>query len=275
MRVVLFGAGGMLATALAEAFSDTQLTPLTEADCDLTKPDDVESVLAKLRPELILNAAAYTAVDEAETHEALATAVNGTAVGTLGAVARSLAATIVHYSTDYVFPGTNPDGYAEADLAGPMNAYGRSKLAGEVALQQSGAKHYLIRTAWLYGTNGKNFVDTILRLARDKGTLSVVTDQTGSPTYTQDLAKATRALVAARQPFGTYHRTNDGRATWHGVAQAALEITGTRAELKPVTSGEFPRPARRPACSLLRTTKLPPLRPWREALADHLLRHPI
>lgn len=273
MRVVLFGAGGMLATALAEAFSDTQLTPLTEADCDLTKPDDVKSVLSKLRPELILNAAAYTAVDEAETHEALATAVNGTAVGTLGAVACSLTATIVHYSTDYVFPGTNPYGYAEADLAGPMNAYGRSKLAGEVALQQSGAKHYLIRTAWLYGPNGKNFVDTILRLAQDKGTLSVVNDQTGSPTYTQDLAKATRALVEARQPFGTYHRTNDGRATWYGVAQAALEITGTRAELKPVTSGEFPRPARRPTCSLLRSTKLPPLRSWREALADYLIHH--
>lgn len=275
MRVTLLGAGGMLATALATAFDDTELAPLTQAECDITVPESVHASLSAARPDVILNAAAYTAVDDAESHEALATAVNGTGVGTLGAAARALGATVVHYSTDYVFPGTNPNGYAEDDEVGPVNAYGRSKLAGETALRASGAAHYIIRTAWLYGPNGKNFVDTILRLARDKGTLSVVNDQTGSPTYTDDLAKAARTLVEVQPPFGTYHRTNDGRATWYDVAQAALEIADIRAELKPVTSAEFPRPASRPAFSILRSTKLPPLRPWREALEDYLLRHPI
>lgn len=270
MRVVLFGAGGMLATALEKAFASEDLIPLAKQQCNLTKPPDVRRMLTEVRPAIILNAAAYTAVDEAELHEELATAVNGTAVGTLAAVAREIGALVVHYSTDYVFPGVNASGYAEDAPTGPVNAYGRSKLAGELALRASGADHYLIRTAWLYGPNGKNFVDTVLRLANERGRLSVVTDQTGSPTFTRDLARATHHLVNQRPPFGTYHRTNDGAVTWYGLAQAVFEIAGVAAELTPVTTAQFQRPAPRPACSILRSTKLPPLRPWRAALEEYL-----
>ncbi|MBI3115483.1 MAG: dTDP-4-dehydrorhamnose reductase [Candidatus Kerfeldbacteria bacterium] len=270
MRVVLFGAGGMLATALADAYRHDDLTLLAERDCDITKPDQVETALNRIRPSLVINAAAYTNVDGCEEEPDLANAVNGEAVGTIGHGAKRLGATVVHLSTDYVFDGTSPSGYAEDAPVAPLSAYGRSKALGERRLAESGANFYLVRTAWLFGPHGKNFVETMLQLSKKKRSLKVVNDQTGSPTYTRDLADAVHRLVASAAPVGIYHRTNDGAVTWYEFARTIFRLAGRRVDVQPCTTDEFPRPAKRPANAVLQTTKLPPLRPWRDALAAYL-----
>jgi dTDP-4-dehydrorhamnose reductase len=185
-------------------------------------------------------------------------------------VTKEIDATFVHYSTDYVFSGDRPDGYTESDTPGSaVNSYGESKLAGEVALQTSGARFYLLRTAWLYGAGGKNFVDTMLRLASEREELRVVNDQYGSPTYTRDVANATRELLTNFQP-GIYHITNNGTATWYDLAKEACALAGAEVMVVPITSAEYPLPARRPQYSVLKNTGGPALRDWRDALKEYI-----
>ncbi len=270
MRIVLLGADGMLAKALREALAKQTLIPLTHHDCDVTKADAVRRRLTAARPDVIINGAAYTDVDGAEQQEALASAINGTAVGTIASIARELGSRVVHFSTDYVFDGRSANGYAEDDPVAPLNAYGRSKALGERLLKESGADYYLVRTAWLYGPGGKNFVDTILRLSTERPVLNVVADQIGSPTYTRDLAESVVRLLDQSPPFGVYHRTNDGVTAWYDFAKAIIELVHRTTDVRATTAVEYGQPANRPKVSVLRTTKLSPLRAWRAALTDYL-----
>ena len=226
--------------------------------------------ISEQKPDAIINAAAYTAVDQCESQEELATRVNGDAVGYLAEAAKTLGIPIVHYSTDYVFSGDFSLGYSEDAPRKPLNAYGRSKATGEEHLERSGAKYYLVRTSWLYGKRGKNFVDTMLRLADEKKELRVVNDQHGKPTYAVDLARATKELLTTPRPFGTYHVTNEGETTWYDFAVRILQLAGKQTAVVPVSSKEFPTPAKRPTYSSLINTKLPPIRRLEEALSEYL-----
>lgn len=269
--VIILGAKGMLGHALAAAFADRAPRLFDVDDFDITDRQAVERTLTAVRPGVVINAAAYTDVDGSEDHEADATAVNGTAVGYLSDVCRNLGTLLVHYSTDYVFEGDRPEGYREDDESHPINAYGRSKAAGEAALTASGASFLLIRTSWLFGAYGKNFVDTIVRKSREAPELTVVDDQYGRPTYTSDLAAHTKQLIDAGVR-GIRHATNDGTTTWFDFARAVLECVGSTTPIRPISSAQLTRKAKRPAFSVLVNTKDPSLRPWQEALRDYLVR---
>lgn len=273
MNIVIVGAKGMLGSMLGEVFREYKPLLVDRDEIDITNEQSVRQVLRDANATLVINAAAYTNVDAAEVdHKEDAFAVNETGVKNLALVARELSATLVHFSTDYVFPGTNPDGYSESDSPGPaVNIYGNSKLAGERALKESGCNFYLIRTAWLYGPNGKNFVDTMIALGQKEKTLNVVHDQYGCPTFTKDLAEYAKTLIEEAYPFGIYHGTNSNSASWFELAQKIFEYTQNLAVVvKPVPSTDFPRPAKRPAYSILKNTKGPAMRPWQDALAEYV-----
>lgn len=235
--------------------------------------------ISELRPTHIINAAAYTAVDGAEADRDSAFAVNESAVRTIALAAKAVDATLVHYSTDYVFPGSKKEGYSEDKMPGPaVNVYGESKLEGERALEEIAPTYYLVRTAWLYGPNGKNFVNTMLaRGAEADATFRVVNDQRGCPTYTKDVALFTKVLLdePERNTPGIYHAVNSGVASWYEFAQEIFRIAGMDVRVEPVATDEFPRPARRPQYSVLKQTKGPPLRAWQEALDDYIKQYKL
>ncbi|OGY31610.1 MAG: dTDP-4-dehydrorhamnose reductase [Candidatus Andersenbacteria bacterium RIFCSPHIGHO2_01_FULL_46_36] len=272
MSFVIVGAKGMLGSMLSVVFADKHPILLDKDEIDITNETSVRKALRDAGATHVINAAAYTNVDGAEEHSDTAFAVNEIGVKNLGLICRELSATLVHFSTDYVFPGTNEDGYTEADSPGPaINVYGQSKLAGERALKESGCNFYLVRTAWLYGPNGKNFVDTMLQLAQKQDHLQVVSDQRGCPTYTKDLAEYVRTLLEGAYPFGIYHGVNTGNASWFEFAQKIFEYTSSIAiVVKPISSAQFPRPAKRPAFSILQNTKGPSMRSWQDALAEYV-----
>jgi dTDP-4-dehydrorhamnose reductase len=271
MKILIIGARGMLGSMLQQVLADLDPTGWDRAELDIVDADAIRAKIGAEKPDVLINAAAYTDVDGAETNKELAVAVNADAVRNLARVAQELGTTVVHYSTDYVFPGTKAEGYAEDDAPGPaVNAYGESKLAGEKALQEIAPNFYLLRTAWLYGPNGKNFVDTIMRLGKERPELNVVNDQRGCPTFTKDVAQATRTLLEEKYPFGIYHTVNEGSTTWYEFTQEIFRLKGITTPLKPITSAEYPLPAKRPQYSRLLNTKGPKLRPWQEALADYL-----
>src|SRR3989344_1629642 len=272
MSFVIVGAKGMLGSMLSVVFADKHPILLDKDEIDITNETSVRKALRDAGATHVINAAAYTNVDGAEEHSDTAFAVNEIGVKNLGMVCRELSATLIHFSTDYVFPGTNEDGSTEADSPGPaINVYGQSKLAGERALKESGCNFYLVRTAWLYGPNGKNFVDTMLQLAQKQDHLQVVSDQRGCPTYTKDLAEYVRTLLEGAYPFGIYHGVNTGNASWFEFAQKIFEYTSSIAiVVKPISSAQFPRPAKRPAFSILQNTKGPSMRSWQDALAEYV-----
>ncbi|MDP2586474.1 MAG: dTDP-4-dehydrorhamnose reductase [Candidatus Komeilibacteria bacterium] len=270
MKILLLGANGMLGHALADVFVEEDLVLGDLPDYDITNYDDLNLKIDQIKPEVIINAAAYTNVDGCETDKELCLSVNGLAMGNLAAAAKKQQAVLIHYSTDYVFDGDNKDGYAEDEPINPVNAYGVSKAKGEELIRQSGCNFYLIRTAWLYGKYGKNFVDTIIDLSVKQEEIKVVNDQFGNPTYAPDLAKATRQLMIDKKPFGVYHQTNANNCSWYDFALRIKEIKGFEAVITPVSSAEFPRPAKRPNYSILINTKLTPLRSWQEALVEYL-----
>lgn len=272
MSFVIVGAKGMLGGMLAQVFADKAPVLLDRDEIDITNEASVRNTLRNAGATVVINAAAYTNVDAAEEDRENAFLVNETGVKNLGMVCRELSATLVHMSTDYVFPGTKQEGYTETDSPGPAsNVYGQSKLAGERALKESGCNFYLVRTAWLYGPGGKNFVDTMLSLAQTKSHLTVVSDQRGCPTYTKDVSEYIRTLLEGAYPFGIYHAVNSGNASWFEFAQKIFEYTPTLAVVvKPVSSAEFPRPAKRPAYSILQNTKGPQMRAWEDALLKYL-----
>lgn len=250
------------------------------ARIDLAEPGSAAAALATLRPALVINATAYTAVDRAESEPALAQRINAEAVGELGDAAKRIGARIVHYSTDYVFPGSAARPYREDDATGPVSVYGRSKLAGEQALSASGAEALTLRLAWVYAPNGQNFLRTMLRVGAERDTLRVVADQIGAPTPAHWIADATLRAVAGGA-VGLYHLTPQGQTSWHGYAEAIFEGAIARGLLtrtphvEAIASSEYPTPAARPAWSVLDSTKLDRdagvrLPEWRVGLDDVL-----
>jgi dTDP-4-dehydrorhamnose reductase len=247
---------------------------------DLSNLDQVRGVVRALRPGLIVNPAAYTAVDRAESEPALAHLVNAEAPGVLAEEARRLGAAMVHFSTDYVFDGSKEGAYVESDPTAPLNVYGRTKLLGEQAVAAAGIPHLILRTSWVYGMRGHNFLLTMLRLARERGELRVVADQHGAPTWSRTVAQTTAdILVQARcggpdwweGNGGLYHLGCQGHTTWHGFAEAIMEATSNPVPVIPISTNEFPTAARRPLNSLLDTSRLANrfcrLPEWRETLA--------
>ena len=271
-RYLVVGAAGMLGQDLQRALAGRDVTALSRAELDVTDRDAVRAAMAG--HDAVINASAYTNVDGAEAHEDEAFAINATGVQNLAAAAREHAAKLLTVSTDYVFDGAGTRPYAEDAPRDPLNAYGRTKAAGEeLALAAHPDGTFVVRTAWLYGAGGPNFAATMLRLAGTNPTVSVVDDQLGQPTWSADLAERLVQLADSDAPAGIYHATNAGETSWFGFARAVFEEAGLDPErVLPTDSGSFVRPAPRPAYSVLghegwTRAGLPPLRDWRDALA--------
>jgi dTDP-4-dehydrorhamnose reductase len=273
-RWLVVGAGGQLGTDLMRVLDGQYVIGLTRHELDITDVDAVARAVAAVVPSVIVNAAAYTAVDAAETDEAAAFIANVTAPAALAGAAANAGATFVHVSTDYVFAGDATAPYDEAAATEPKSAYGRTKLAGEHAVLAAFPDAYVVRTAWVYGASGANFVKTMARLERERETVSVVDDQRGSPTWSHDLARGLVELGSSGAAGGIYHCTNTGETTWFGFTRAIFEELGADPErVLPTTTAAFPRPAPRPAYSVLGNRRwieagLDPLPHWRAALHD-------
>jgi dTDP-4-dehydrorhamnose reductase len=273
MRLMVTGANGQVGWELGRSLAALgEVVALDRRQCDLSRPEELPKLISALKPDVIVNAAAYTAVDEAEREEILATIVNGTAVGVIAQEAHRTGALFVHYSTDYVFDGLKDSPYTEEDLPRPLNAYGRSKLKGEIAVQQAGGSYLILRTSWVYGARGRNFLRTMLRLLREREELRIVADQIGGPTSAAQIARATAVAIEAairertdgRFASGLFHLTASGVTSWHGFAAAILAgatdrglLPATRApRLVPIASEDYPLPAARPKNSRLAGVRL-------------------
>jgi len=276
MRVLIAGSRGMLGTELVHSFGlRHQVTGVDIEELDITSESQSRAQIEAIRPELIINAAALTQVDYCESHQENAFRVNADGAGNLAAAAAAVGASLVHYSTDYVFDGRREEAYSEEDAPCPLSIYGKSKLRGEQLVRERCADPIIVRTSWLFGRHGTNFIRTILSAARKGLPLRVVRDQRGSPTYAADLAAHTVLMVEAGCS-GTYHVTNGGFCTWYDLAVTAIELAGLSGiGITPVSTSEFPRPAPRPANSVLANARLireglPRMRPWEEAVRDYL-----
>jgi dTDP-4-dehydrorhamnose reductase len=273
MRIAVTGAGGMLGQAVVAAAAERghEVVALGRAEADLTDAPALRAALAVAAPDAVVNCAAWTDVDGAEGDEDAATAVNGTGARNVAAAAAACGARVVHVSTDYVFDGSRSEPYVESDPVAPASAYGRSKLAGERAVAAVAPDHAIARTAWLFGAGGRNFVDTMLRLGSERDEVRVVADQVGCPTWTGHLAPALLDL-AALDATGVFHVAAGGRCSWHDLAAAAMRRAGLDCEVAPTTTAEFPRPAARPAFSVLHTERAetPVLPAWQEGLSAYL-----
>jgi dTDP-4-dehydrorhamnose reductase len=261
----------MLGQDFMSALAPQQATGFDRAEFDITDVDSVKSILTGF--DVVINCAAWTAVDEAEEKEAAALAINGDGPKNVAMVCSEIGAKLVHISTDYVFSGDATTPYAETAEVGPKSAYGRTKLAGELAVRRClPNEHYLVRTAWLYGEHGPNFIKTMINLEKTKDTISVVNDQVGQPTWTKDLVSQVIAMIAADVPSGTYHATSSGQTSWFGLTQRIFEMIGADPNrVLPTTTDSFPRPAPRPAYSVLghdnwKSVGMNPIRTWNEAL---------
>lgn len=291
MKILLTGKNGQVGFELRRALAPLgEIVAVDMAECDLSDADAIRALVRDVAPQVIVNPAAYTAVDKAETEQATAHAVNAVAPGVFGQEAKKLGALVVHYSTDYVFDGTKQGVYTEDDAPNPQSVYGKTKLAGEVALRDSGAGFLILRTSWVVGAHGGNFAKTMLRLAAERDALSVVADQFGSPTSAALLADLTAHLVrqasranAADFPYGVYHAVAGGETNWHEYACYVIErarkagrpIRVAPEKIRPIATADYPTPAKRPANSRLDTSKLRDtfglrLPDWREGL-DHIL----
>ena len=292
MRIAVTGKNGQVVTSLIERgmLAGVEIVPVGRPELDLADAGQVRALLTGLQPDVIVSAAAYTAVDKAESEPDLAFAVNATGAGALAETAAALGVPIVHLSTDYVFAGDKPEPYLETDATGPVSVYGRSKLEGEQRIAAATPNHAILRTAWVYSPFGANFLKTMLRLAETRDTLRVVADQQGQPTSALDIADAVIAiakrLVADSDPAlrGVFHMTADSSGTWADFAEAIFaglaSRTGKNVAVEPITTADYPTPARRPANSRLSTVKLQQtygimLPNWRrstEVVLDRLLR---
>jgi len=273
MRLLVTGATGMLGQDVAAAASRAghDVVALSHRDLDVTDVDAVRHAVLDAQPAAVVNCAAWTDVDGAEPAEEDATAVNGTGAGIVAGAAANAGALAVHVSTDYVFAGDAGEPYLESDEVGPLTGYGRSKLAGELAVRESAPRHAIVRAAWLFGPGGKNFVDTMRRLAAEREEVTVVDDQVGCPTYTGHLAQAL-VEIAERGLTGTMHVAGAGLCSWYELAEATFAATGADVVLLRGSSADLDRPAPRPAFSVLVSERddTPRLPHWREALHAHL-----
>jgi dTDP-4-dehydrorhamnose reductase len=272
VKILLTGPTGQVGWELAPQLArlGAVIAPDRQA-LDLADLDAIRARVRDLRPDVIVNAAAYTAVDRAESEPDLAFAINATAPGVLAEEAKRLGSLLVDYSTDYVFDGTKAAPYTEHDAPNPLSVYGRSKLEGERAIQASGCRHLILRTSWVYASRGHNFLLTMLRLGAERPELRVVDDQRGAPTWARDIADATVKLLAA-PPTGLFHLTAAGETTWHGFATEIFRRAALTPVVKPIHAAAYPTAARRPANSVLDTAKLRhgtgiAIPPWADRLA--------
>ncbi len=286
--ILIIGKTGQVAQSLAEALavSEYRVTTVGRPEIDLCEPHSVTDVILAARPDIVINAAAYTAVDRAEDEPEKAFALNAAGAGTVAAAAAKAGAVIVHLSTDYVFDGQKRTPYVEMDATAPTGVYGESKLLGEHRVAAANSRHVILRTAWVFSPFGSNFVKTMLRLNREKPEIRVVDDQHGNPTYAPDLAAAIKHMIDKLHGappdlnlFGTFHAVNADETTWFGFASAiiegAAEREARRADVHPIGTRDYPTKAKRPAYSVLSADKLAAvygvrLRPWSEALSDCL-----
>jgi dTDP-4-dehydrorhamnose reductase len=267
MRVLLTGATGQLGRALQRALSGHEVSAFARGDLDVTDMGAVRAAVASTNPDVAINAAAYNDVDGAETDRAGAYRANALGPRHLALATAERDAALLHVSTDYVFDGESREPYHEASPTNPLSVYGRSKLEGEEAVRSVNPRHFVVRTAWLFGVGGRNFPETMLRLA-ERGPVRVVADQHGSPTYAPHLAEALAGLIATDR-YGTHHCAGRGEATWFDLARALFRLAGVDAAVHPIAAAELPRPARRPSYSVLSTTQASPflLPPWEDGLA--------
>ena len=261
MRVLVFGSTGQVARALARTKwpKETRLTALDRTAADFSRPQHLGRIVRERGPDAVVIAAAYTQVDKAECEEALANTINAVAPGEIAAATAALSIPVVHISTDYVFDGEKDVSYKETDPVGPIGAYGRTKLAGEIAVREANPKHLILRTSWVYDAAGANFLRTMLRLAESRDEVRIVADQQGCPTAAEDIAGAIECALAAAMneaaTFGTYHVAGGAATTWHGFAEAIFDGLATRGLRRPrnipIATADYPTAARRPANSRL------------------------
>ena len=287
MRILVTGIHGQVGFELLRSLDPLgEIIPADRAVMDFCNPDAIRAYVDKARPDLIVNPAAYTAVDRAEQEPELCMAVNTTAVGVLAEEAQRIGAAMIHYSTDYVFDGRQPAPYREDDPPCPLNVYGASKLAGEKALAAACREHLILRTSWVYGMRGSNFLLTMLRLSQQRDSLGIVADQIGAPTWSRTIADRTAALVARyvvraadrtvlRCPAGPLNLAAAGQTSWAGFAREIFRLAGRGARVEDIPATEYPTAAARPANSLLDTTRLTtllgaPMEPWQTSLAQCL-----
>jgi dTDP-4-dehydrorhamnose reductase len=274
--ILLIGAHGQVGMALSRAYDAIttnapmclpKVVKLSREVLDLSNVDAIRQVVQSVKPNIIINAAAYTAVDQAQTERELAFAINATATKVIAEEAKKCQAKLIHYSTDYVYDGTKSGVYHESDTTNPLSVYGQSKLAGEDAIREVGGAHLIFRTSWVYGADGHNFMKTILRLSQSREMLNIVADQFGAPTSAKSIAQATLDVIAHwQQQSGTYHLVNDGETSWHGFAQDIVTqylacnktpfLLLTPENILPISTEEYPLPAPRPRNSRLNTDKL-------------------
>ncbi|BAZ99772.1 MULTISPECIES: dTDP-4-dehydrorhamnose reductase [Methanothermobacter] len=273
MKILITGSSGMLGSDLVDILSRRHEV-VTSGSLDIRDLEGVMELLRETRPDAVVHAAAFTDVDCAETERDTAYQVNVLGTRNIAAAASAVGSSILYISTDYVFDGEKGDGYLEFDEPNPLNFYGKTKYLGEVSVRQLSERFYIVRTSWLFGRNGRNFVGTMVELAERGHEISVVDDQYGSPTYTRDLAASIGNLLE-RPAYGVYHLTNSGQCSWYEFAIDIFNELGMEVCLKPVKSHEFPRPARRPSFSVLRNYNwsmegFKPLRNYRDALRDYI-----
>jgi dTDP-4-dehydrorhamnose reductase len=295
-RILLTGAAGQVGGELLETLKPLgEVVAPARAEMDLANAHSVRQTIRAVRPRWIVNPGAYTAVDKAESEPKLAYAINAEAVGMIGQEARAIGAGVIHFSTDYVFDGSGSVAYRETDITRPVSVYGASKLAGETALTESGAGQIIFRTSWVYGARGKNFLLTILKMARERETLRVVADQYGAPTWSRDLARMTAEVIRQSEADGRgqelstlladlggiYHASGSGETTWHGFAAEAVRLQKERepnvrlAQIEAITTAEYPTPAKRPANSRMDCSRLMErfgwkMMDWRDSLREVL-----
>jgi dTDP-4-dehydrorhamnose reductase len=261
MKILLLGSGGQIGYELRRSLQGLgEIIAPGRSTLDLADLAQVRDVVQAVRPGLIVNAAAYTAVERAETDAAMAFRINAEAPAVLAETARDIGAAMIHYSTDYVFDGAKDSAYVEEDIPAPLNVYGRSKLAGEQAVASAGIAHLILRTSWVYGMRGNNFLLTMLKLARERGTVRVVDDQFGTPTWSRTVAQCTAHILAQARVAdsrwwdehgGLYHLSCEGKTSWHGFAQAIMDAAGLACEVHAVATIDYPSNVQRPRNSVL------------------------
>jgi dTDP-4-dehydrorhamnose reductase len=271
VKILICGAGGMLGRDLGKAAATAghEVAGLTHRELDVTDADGVHETVARVRPDVVVNSAAWTDVDGAEEQREQALRVNGEGAGHAAAAAAAVGGSVVYVSTDYVFDGRKGEPYVESDAPSPLSAYGASKLAGEAATAAANPRHLIARSSWLFGSHGGNFVATMLRIGRERSELGVVHDQIGCPTWTGHLAEALVGL-ASEDEQGIHHVAGSGECSWFDFAREIFRQARVDCELRPITTEQYPLPATRPAYSVLRSTRGVRLPPWQDGLARYL-----
>ncbi|MFC1600232.1 dTDP-4-dehydrorhamnose reductase [Patescibacteria group bacterium] len=274
MKVLLIGKNGLLGSEIDSICKNSgffEYLSTSKEDLDITDENAVKQILNDYKPNLVVNAAAFTYVDECEMKKEFVMNINGKANGNLAKICNDIGAYLAYFSTDYVFDGTKKEGYTEYDETHPINTYGESKLLGETLIQENTDKFFIIRTSWLFGMHGNNFVKTMLNLAKKGEPIKVVDDQIGKPTYSVDLANAIYNNVQMGYPSGIYHLVNENATTWYDFAKKVFDLADlSNVDLRSIKSDELSRPAKRPKVSTLQNTKLPHLRSHEDALKDYL-----